>query len=178
MVMNMRTVNMRRNDKSIIPLCPPHRGFISDSICFFRSDFPGFKRLSNLVGNNITRNNPTCDLQILSLGCSKFSRYGFGVTHIAADQFTACSFLFVLCIVRSVFQTLLNRFSFVLMHGNQSGRSHMPSPLIIRWQTVLNKTFPSVLKFPFVVPSVLLYPLCKYFLFHLLVLHTDSGYWN
>lgn len=46
---------------------------------------------------------------------------------LATDQFTVICLFTILCIIGSVLQALLNGFSFIHMHGDQSGRSHFTS---------------------------------------------------
>ena len=47
-IVNMGLVGMRTDKELILSLCPAHRRFITDTICFFRRNLPGQERLPDL----------------------------------------------------------------------------------------------------------------------------------
>lgn len=124
MVMNMSPIHMSCNDKSVFSFCESHSSFIPDLICFFRCDLSRFERLADLIGDHLMLLPPTGDLLILTLGQHKLLVHGHRVTLIAGDQFTLFGLFRILCIIRSVAQTLGNGFSLVHMQGNESCCCH------------------------------------------------------
>ena len=44
----MGFVGVRTDEELILSLCPAHRRFIADTVCFFRRNLPGQKRLPDL----------------------------------------------------------------------------------------------------------------------------------
>ena len=55
MVVNVRFVDVGRNDESVFAFCPSHRCFIADLVRFIRSDFSRLKRLAYLVCDDFIR---------------------------------------------------------------------------------------------------------------------------
>ena len=57
---HMGLVGMRTDEELILSLCPAHRHFITDTICFFRRNLPGQERLSDLKEQCPARYGPAC----------------------------------------------------------------------------------------------------------------------
>ena len=124
MIMHMGSIRVRCHDKSILSLGKPKGQLMPQSVCFLRCDFSRFERLADLIGDHLMLLPPTGDLLILTLGQHKLLVHGHRVTLIAGDQFTLFGLFRILCIIRSVAQTLGNGFSLVHMQGNESCCCH------------------------------------------------------
>ena len=57
---------MRTDEELILSLCPAHRRFITDTICFFRRNLPGQERLSDLKEQCPARYGPACLCMVLT----------------------------------------------------------------------------------------------------------------
>ena len=64
MIMNMCPVHMGCHDKSMLPFCESHTGFIPYFICFLRCDFTRLERLADLICKHISLRLPPCFMQI------------------------------------------------------------------------------------------------------------------
>ena len=53
MIMNVRFINVRTNNKSVFSFEKARSKIIANLICFFRCDFSRFERLANLIGDYI-----------------------------------------------------------------------------------------------------------------------------
>ena len=62
----MGLVGMRTDEELILSLCPAHRRFITDTICFFRRNLPGQERLSDLKEQCPARYGPACLCMVLT----------------------------------------------------------------------------------------------------------------
>ena len=116
----MFPVGMGRNDKGILALGKPHGKFITDLVGFLGSDFSGFERLPNLVGNHIIFLSAPGHQFILAFGEHKFFIDRQGTAFVTADQFALLCLVGVLCIIRAAFQAGRNGFSLVFVQCNQS----------------------------------------------------------
>lgn len=72
MIMNMCPVHMGCHDKSMLPFCESHTGFIPYFICFLRCDFTRLERLADLICKHISLRLPPCFMQIFFFCLSKF----------------------------------------------------------------------------------------------------------
>ena len=67
-IMNVRLVCMRCNDKGMFPLCETHSELLANLICFLRSDLTWFEGLPDLVGDHIAFLLPANRLLVLPFG--------------------------------------------------------------------------------------------------------------
>ncbi len=65
-IVNMGLVGMRTDEELILSLCPAHRRFIADTICFFRRNLPGQERLPDLKAQCPARYGPACLCKVLT----------------------------------------------------------------------------------------------------------------
>ena len=103
MVMDVVTVCVGGNDKSVFALGKPHGKFIAHLVGFLGGDLTGFERLSNLISDHIIFLSAPSGKFILSLGKHKFFVCGQGAALIAADQLSLLRFVRILCIIRAAF---------------------------------------------------------------------------
>lgn len=82
MIVNVMTVDVRTDYKSVSAFQKSLGKFISDSVRFFRCDFPGLERLSELVCDYVIRLLPSGSLKIDLLTEHKFLRGCLGSTFI------------------------------------------------------------------------------------------------
>lgn len=119
-IVNVFPVGMGRNDKGILAFCKPHSKLITDLVGFLGSDFSGFERLPNLVGNHIIFLSAPGHQFILAFGEHKFFIDRQGTAFVTADQFALLCLVGVLRIIRAAFQAGRNGFSLVFVQCNQS----------------------------------------------------------
>ena len=130
MVMDVVTVYVGGNDKSVFALGKPHGKFIAHLVGFFGGDLAGFERLPDLIGNHIIFLSASCGKFVLPLGQHKFFVCGQRAALIAADQLSPVRFVRILRIVRAAFQASCNRLALVLVQRNQtccSQSDHLPA---------------------------------------------------
>ena len=96
MVVNVRFVDVGRNDESVFALCPSHRCFIADLVRFFRRDFSRLKRLAYLVCDDMVLLLPAGNVLVLPFGKQKFFIRCLWITLIGADKFSIIGFCGVL----------------------------------------------------------------------------------
>ena len=113
-IVNVFSVGMGRNDKSILALGKPHGKFITDLVGFLGGDLSGLERLPNLIGNHIIFLPAPGHQFILAFGEHKFFVHRQRAALVAADKFTLFGFLRVLCIVCAAFQTVATDFPLFL----------------------------------------------------------------
>ena len=65
-IMDMGLVGMRTDEELILSLCPAYRRFITDTVCFFRRNLPGQKRLPDLKEQCPARYGPACLCKVLT----------------------------------------------------------------------------------------------------------------
>ena len=65
-IVDMGLVGMRTDEELILSLCPAHRRFITDTVCFFRRNLPGQKRLPDLKEQCPARYGPACLCKVLT----------------------------------------------------------------------------------------------------------------
>ena len=118
--MHMGSIRVRCHDKGILSFGKPKGQLMPQSVCFLRRDLSRFEGLADLIGDHFMLLPPTGDLLILTLGQHKLFVHGHRVTLIAGDQFALFGLFRILCIIRSVTQTLSNGFPLVYMQGNES----------------------------------------------------------
>ena len=99
MVMDVVTVCVGGNDKSVFALGKPHGKFIAHLIGFLGGDLTGFERLSNLIGDDVAFLSAPGSKFILPLGKHKFFIDCQRATLVAAYQFTLCGLIWILHIV-------------------------------------------------------------------------------
>ena len=93
-IVDMGLVGMRTDEELILSLCPAHRRFIADTVCFFRRNLPGQERLPDLKEQGPARYGPACLCKVLTfyqkkLGGSrvrvaKIGRYGSQLFRVQA----------------------------------------------------------------------------------------------
>ena len=103
MIMNMNSIHMRCHDKSMLPFCESHAGFISDFICFLWCDLSRLKGLANLICNHISLRLPPCLIQIFLFCLSKFQINKFRIAMIRRDIFSLIRFFSIHGIISPVF---------------------------------------------------------------------------
>ena len=133
-IVNMGLVGMRTDEELILSLCPAHRRFITDTICFFRRNLPGQERLSNLKEQCPARYGPACLCMVLTfyqkeLGGSRvliaeIGRYGSQLFRVQAIGETIlhrlnCTFS-RRCLVRANIGCIDSRASFPNRKGRRS----------------------------------------------------------
>ena len=96
MVVNMRFVDVGRNDESVFALCPSHRCFIANLVRFIRSDFSRLKRLAYLVCDDMVLLLPAGNVLVLPFGKQKFFIRCLWITLIGANKFAIIGFCGVL----------------------------------------------------------------------------------
>jgi len=62
----MGLVGMRTDEELILSLCPAHRRFITNTVCFFRCNLPGQERLPDLKEQGPARYGPACLCKVLT----------------------------------------------------------------------------------------------------------------
>ena len=130
MIMNMRLINMGRNNKSMFPLGKAHRQFVAHLVGLLCGDLSGLERLTNLIGDHIIFLSAPCGKFVLPLGQHKFFVCGQWATLVAADQLSPVRFVRILRIVRAAFQAGRNGFSLVFVQRDQTCCSqfyHLPA---------------------------------------------------
>ena len=65
-IVDMGLVGMRTDKELILSLCPSHCRFITDTVCFFRRNLPGQKRLPDLKEQGPARYGPACLCKVLT----------------------------------------------------------------------------------------------------------------
>ena len=65
-IVDMGLVGMRTDEELILSLCPAHRRFIADTVCFFRHNLPRQERLPDLKEHGLARNGPVCFCKVLT----------------------------------------------------------------------------------------------------------------
>lgn len=65
-IVDMGLVGMRTDEELILSLCPAHRRFITNTVCFFRRNLPGQKRLPDLKEQCPARYGPACLCKVLT----------------------------------------------------------------------------------------------------------------
>ena len=65
-IVDMGLVGMRTDEELILSLCPAHRRFIADTVCFFRRNLPGQERLPDLKEQGPARYGPACLCKVLT----------------------------------------------------------------------------------------------------------------
>ena len=130
MVMDVVTVCVGGNDKSVFALGKPHGKFIAHLVGFLGGDLTGAERLSNLIGDDVAFLSAPGSKFILPLGKHKFFIDCQRATLVAAYQFTLFGLIWILHIVCAAFQTGRNGLSLILVQCDQSCRSHHESPPI------------------------------------------------
>ena len=65
-IVDMGLVGMRTDEELILSLCPAHRRFIADTVCFFRRNLPGQERLPDLKEQGPARHGPACLCKVLT----------------------------------------------------------------------------------------------------------------
>jgi hypothetical protein len=83
-----------------------HRRFIPNLVCLFRRNLAGLERLPDLVCDDIARNLPPGNAEILFLGEQKFLIDRFRIAGVGGDILAVLGFLPILCIVGPILQTL------------------------------------------------------------------------
>ena len=81
----MGLVGMRTDEELILSLCPAHRRFIADTVCFFRRNLPGQERLPDLKEQGPARYGPACLCKVLTFYQKKL---GGSRVRIAAVSYT------------------------------------------------------------------------------------------
>ena len=120
-IVNVFSVDMGRNNKSILALCKPHGKLITDLVGFLGSDLSGLERLTNLVGNHIIFLPAPGHQFILAFGEHEFFIDRQGTAFVTADQFALLCLVRVLDVIRAAFQASRNGLSLILVQCNQSG---------------------------------------------------------
>ena len=92
MVVNVRFVDVGRNDESVFAFCPSHRCFIADLVRFIRSDFSWLKRLAYLICDDIVLLLPAGNMLVLPFRKQKFLVYCLWITLIRTDKFAIIGF--------------------------------------------------------------------------------------
>ena len=62
----MGLVGIRTDKELILSLCPAHRCFITNTVCFFRRNLPGHERLPDLKEQGQARYGPACLCKVLT----------------------------------------------------------------------------------------------------------------
>ena len=106
MIVYVGTIRMGSHDESVPALGKGQRQFTADAVCLLRCDLPGFKRLTDLVGNHIAFLFPPGILPVLPFGEKKFLIASHGIAFVRSDQLTLFRLLRVLRIVGPGFQAL------------------------------------------------------------------------
>ena len=127
-IVDVRAVRMGCDDERVLPVCEAHRRFVSNPVRLFRRNLAGLEGLSDLVRDNISRNLPPGNAEILFLREQKFLIDSFRIAGVGGDILTILGFLPILCIVGPILQTLPDGFSLIHMHYNQPSRRHLSSP--------------------------------------------------
>ena len=65
-IVDMGLIGMRTDKELMLSLCPAHRRFITDTICFFRRNLPGQERLPDLKEHGPARYGPACLCKVLT----------------------------------------------------------------------------------------------------------------
>ena len=128
MVMDVVTVCVGGNDKSVFALGKPHGKFIAHLVGFLGGDLTGFERLSNLIGDDVAFLSAPGSKFLLPLGKHKFFIDCQRATLVAAYQFTLFGLIWILHIVCAAFQTSRNRLALVFVQRDQPCRGHPESP--------------------------------------------------
>ena len=124
MVVYVRAVRMCRHNERKLPLGKPHGELMPQTVCFFRCDLPGFKRLPYLIGNHITFLGFPSLLKVQTLLQKEFLIHGHGVTPEGRHQFPFLCLLRILRIIGSCFEAGSDRPALVHMKCDQSCRCH------------------------------------------------------
>ena len=66
MIVDVALVCVGADKKLILSLCPAHRRFIADTVCFFRRNLPGQERLPDLKEQCPARYGPACLCKVLT----------------------------------------------------------------------------------------------------------------
>ena len=105
-IMNVLFVYMGTDKELILALCPAHRRFITNTVCFFCRNFPGRERLPDLVAQRPVSGSAVSFPLILI-----FDQHELGVCRgrIAKVGGNGPQFLRVQAIIKAVFQALQGR---------------------------------------------------------------------
>ena len=112
-IVDVRAVRMGCDDERVLPVCEAHRRFVSDPVRLFRGNLAGLEGLPDLVRDNVSRNLPPGNAEILFLREQKFLIDSFRIAGVGGDILTILGFLPILCIVGPILQTLPNGFSLI-----------------------------------------------------------------
>ena len=112
-IVDVRAVRMGCDDERVLPVCEAHRRFVSDPVRLFCGNLAGLEGLSDLVRDNVSRNLPPGNAEVLFLREQKFLIDSFRIAGVGGDILTILGFLPILCIVGPILQTLPNGFSLI-----------------------------------------------------------------
>ena len=82
-IVDVRAVRMGCNDERVLSVCEAHRRFLSDPVRLFRRNLAGFVGLPDLVRDNVSRNLPPGNAEILFLREQKFLIDSFRIASVA-----------------------------------------------------------------------------------------------
>lgn len=105
-IVNMALVDVRTDEKLIVSLCPAHRRFIADFICFLRGDLPLGKCLPDLIAQRPMLRSAVCFRLILALYQHKLQMGRLGVAEVGRHR---PQLLRVQAIVKTILQALQRR---------------------------------------------------------------------
>ncbi len=129
----MGFINMRCDNKSVLPFGKAHRQFITGFVCFFRRYFTGLKRLPDLIGQHIVLpDSPSRHGGVLPLRKEKFRVHDSCVTAERGHQPAAVGFIRIFGIIRASLHGFRDTFPFSDVHGNETGSSH--EKFTSRWE--------------------------------------------
>lgn len=103
MIVDVRSINMRADNKGVPPLCEGQRQLLSDAVCLFGRHLVRQKGLTGMVGDNILSALITPgELCVLPFGKRELRVGGFGIAHKRGNKFTVSCFFRVGDIVNDI----------------------------------------------------------------------------
>ena len=122
MIVDVLTIRVGGDEKSVVAFRPAHGRFIAYPVCLLRGDLSRLEGLADLIAQHIGLPAllPTRGSLVLGLGKQELGVGSHVVALIGGDQFAALGLVRVLPVVQAAFEGLGDGFSLADMVGNQA----------------------------------------------------------
>jgi hypothetical protein len=105
-IVDVCAIRMGCDNECMLSVCEAHRRLVSDPVSLPRGNLAGLKRLSDLIRDDISRNLPPGNTQILFLGQQEFLIDRFRIAGVGGDILTVPGLLSIFCVVGPILQAL------------------------------------------------------------------------